>query len=293
MPGEEKEKYKVTGVTSEAVLNMFRGILPNDYDRKKGEDSYLLGAYDENDEPCGVCWYRYTEFAYEIIFLGVHPLHRRKGVGTLLLRSFLGSLYKMNMVLPVRILYSREDTSGFEEFIKAQKNFIPMEGNQTYKIRRRDRENSKIYQRMIKMETIAKPFFDQPSSLRKAFLNEQHKKGLWFLSAPDLQSFLYDKDLCFCTEEDGYIYSVLLMKKNHANIRELSYIYVDDMHPKHGMAMMNLISAAGKVIEKTCPDTSLIIQTVNEKSNTLLKELFAENEPAYTEIRQVMWDFSI
>ena len=79
----------------------------------------------------------------------------------------------------------------------------------------------------------------------------------------------------------------------YANMRELSYIYVDDEHPKHGMAMMNLISAAGKVIEETCPDTTLIVQTVNAKSKILLKELFVENEPVFTEIRQAMWDFSI
>lgn len=287
------ENYRVVGVTTDAILNMFRAILPKEYDKKRGEDSYLLGAVDENDEPCGVLWYRFTVFSYEIIFLGVHPKHRRKGVATLLLHSFLESLYKMNMALPVRVLYSKEETVGFDEFIKKQGNFIQMESDQSFKVRKRDRDNSKIYQRMIKMDSAAKPFFEQSPTVRKAFLDDQHKKGLWFLSGPDLQSFLYDTDLCFCTEETGYIYSLLLIKKEYANMRELSYIYVDDEHPKHGMAMMNLISAAGKVIEETCPDTTLIVQTVNAKSKILLKELFVENEPVFTEIRQAMWDFSI
>ncbi|MCR5055142.1 MAG: GNAT family N-acetyltransferase [Lachnospiraceae bacterium] len=289
----DKEEYRIVGVTSAPVLNMFRSILPAEYDRKKGEDTYLLGAVDENDEPCGVCWYRYTRYAYEILFIGVHPEYRRKGVGTLLLRSFLESLYKMNMVLPVRAVYTKEDTNGFDEFMSAQKNFFYMDADQNFKVRKRDRDNSKIYQRMLGMSSSAKPFFNQSPTVRKAFLDDQHKKGLWFLDGSNMQSDLYEKDLCFCTEEDDYIYSVILIKKDHANIRELSYIYVDDEHPKHGMAIMNLISAAGKVIEETCPDTTLIVQTVNAESNKLLRELFVENNPVYTEIKCVMWDFSI
>ncbi len=289
----DKEKYKVIGVTSEEILKVFGPLLPEEYNRKKGKDTFLLGAVDEEGEACGVLWYSFTGYAYEIMFLGVHPDHRRKGVGTLLLQSFLESLYKMNMVYPVWVTYLKEETDGFEEFMKSRHNFFYFEPDQNYKIRKFDRNYSKIYKKILGTSSNAKLFFRQSPRSIKGFLTDQEKQGLYFLNSDDLKTSEFDENLCFCMEEEGHIYSVLMVKIVDNDTRELSYVYVEEGHPKQGSAMQNMISALGKAFEENYPNTSLMVQTVNEKSNKLIKDFFPENEPFSTDIRQVMWDFSV
>lgn len=286
----DKDKYKIIGVTSEPVLELFRDILPREFESKRKSNTFLLGALDEEGEACGVLWYIFTGYAYEILFMGVHPDHRRQGVGTLLLQSFFESLYKMNKVFPVNIVYLKEDTEDFEEFIKAQKNLLFEEPDQHYKIRKFDRDHSKIYQKMLEKKSKAKPFFQQSMRSRKEFLREQQEKGLYYMDSSDLEGSEYDEDLCFCVEENEHIFGVLLVKKLSENIMELSYMYVDE---ERSAAALNMMAALGKAVEEKYPDAALTVQTVNEKSSNLLKGVFPENEPYYTEIRQAMWDFSL
>ena len=290
MEKNETEKYYITGITSNEAAGAFAMMLPVAYFKTPKTGRFLLGAYDENKDPMAVCWYMFTGYDFEVVFIGVHPLYRRKGIGSLLLQEFLRSIYRMNMVFPVRVTFSEPETgAGFRRFLESQGNFFFTLPDTAYKVTKKDRDLSRNYQRLKYMKTVAKRFFDQPETIRKNFLTNQQNNHLHFLDDFGIQEKAYDKDMCFCCLAGAHIGAALFMKKTEDDEKEISYLYVDEKHPQ---LLAGVLSATVQALEETCPDTDLIVRVVNESSRKMLLSLFPNPKPLSWNIESAMWDFS-
>ncbi len=290
---KEPEAYRVRGLITAEEIEAFRPLLPEAFDRSSPKGRFLLGAFSADSRPAGVCWYCFTGFEYELIFLGVSYDHRRKGVGTRLLHVFLSSLYAMGMVFPVRVLFDEKESEDFSRFLLSQGNFFFTEESLTFRITRSDRENSRILQRLSRISSDAKLYFEQSSRIRRQFLMGQHRKKLHFLDELEKREAEFEKELCFCSLRENRIDCVLLIRRTGENARELYYLYADEKEPAHEVHLQHVLAAAVQAIQKNCPDTELLIQTVNGKSEKLMKKLFSESNPVSGAVRCALWDFSL
>ena len=282
-------EYRVTGITDRETEEVFRFLLPASLGKGMAEGEFLLGAYDAEYAPAGVLLYEFNGFGYELLYLGVHPEHRRRGVATLLLDTFLESLYAMDRALPVRILFvPDEETEAFSEFIRSRSDFFFTETVPQYQLTKADRESSPAYKRLLRGSSEAKRYADLPAGVRKGFVNEQHKSGLWFLQAPEEEDF--DPELSLCELEDGHIAAAALFRKISEKERELSYLYVRNDAP---VLLTEVLTAAMQALEKHCPDADLYLQAVNAHARELLKKIFPESRPLPAGIECAVWDFSL
>ena len=285
-----REKYYITGITSNEAAGAFAMLLPVSYFTTPKAGRFLLGVYDENKDPVAVCWYMFTGYDFEIMFIGVHPLYRRKGIGSMLLQEFLRSINRMNTVFPVKVVFSEPEASaGFHSFLRAQNNFFFLVPDIAYKVTKQDRDFSVNYQKLKCMKTVAKRFFDQPEAIRKNFLTNQHNNNLHFLDDLGRHEKEYDKDICFCCLAGAQIGAALFTKKTDDDEREISYLYVDERHPQ---LLAGVLSATVQTLEESCPDADLIVRVVNENSRKMLRSLFPEPEPISWNIECAMWDFT-
>ena len=284
-------KISIVGVTSNEEAGAFAMMLPTEFYKAPKKGRFLLGAMDEDQNPVGVCWYRFTGNEYEIVFLGVHPLYRRMGIGTVLLKELLRSFYSMNMVYPVSVIFEQgEETRGFKEFLLSMGNFFFEEPDHAFRLTREDREQSKMYQRMKNRESNAVNFFDQPQHVRQSFLSDQKKKDLHFLEDVDADGIAYDKSLCFCLLTDGRIMAALFTKKLSDKEREISYLYADEHHSE---LLPDVFAKTVQAIEEQCPDAVFYMQTVNERALKLLLGFFKESNPVSHDIEYAFWDYTL
>ncbi|MBO6216001.1 MAG: GNAT family N-acetyltransferase [Lachnospiraceae bacterium] len=281
-------RFRVFGLTSPEMAEPFRGMLPQTYDY--GDGNYLLGAVDEAGNPCGVCWYQFGGLYYEVLFLGVHPEYRRQGAGTELLRTFLGSLYEMHTVFPVRLSFIHDDSSGdFYHFLTSQGNFILSKPDRLYCISPEERGKSSLWQSLGKNRLEAVSFFELPEKVRREFVARQHKMGYWFFMEEDITGDAYEKELSFCTLRNNSVEAALFMKKINDEVNEVAYLYGDIGLSEH---LMKTLSATVKAIDRLCPEKALQIKVVNAQSEKLVHKFFpGVNE--YTTIENVIWDFSV
>ena len=285
-----KSVFHVTGIGKE-LRAYFEMLVPYEYERMSGQGDFLLGAVDERWQPCGVLWYSFYGTEYEIRSILVHPSFRRRGVATLMLQSFLGSLYKTGMVYPVRINFvSGKDTEVFRKFLDRQGNFYYLEPDHFHVISAQSRSDSEQYRLMKQRHSDAVPFFEQSLNMRKVFLMQQHKQGLHFVDDIFMDRNDYDRKLCFCKIVEDRITAAVFMKHKENGNRELSYLYADDGKT---LVLRSLLSAVANACDNICPDKDIEIQTVNAASEKLVNGLFWASDINEVEIVRAIWDMSV
>ncbi|MBQ1548130.1 MAG: GNAT family N-acetyltransferase [Lachnospiraceae bacterium] len=289
MATKKTKEIKIFGLASEEAVMHFKPLLPEDFELKTG--GYVMGAVNDDLAPIGVCWFSFDGYEYEILFIGVHPDYRRQGIGTKLLQRTLSSLYEMDMVMPVNASYIRTDfTAAFTEFLRAQGNFFFLGNDLCYRITKEDRKASKLYQKILSMKSDAKPFFDQPENVRRAFVEEQEALGFYYLTDLMEHENDYEKNLCFCYIDNLRIVSVLLVKKESKDLYELSYVYVDEDTP---VFVQKVLSAAMSEFEKCAPKAELLVNAVTENSIKLVKDIFGGCNLRSDIIEAATWDYSL
>ncbi len=281
------DKYRIFGL-SQRDKEYFSHLIPDDeYISRDG--FFMLGAVDDEFEPCGVLVYEFSDGAYFVHYIYVDPDHRRCGVGTLLLQKMLWSFYQMKQVHPCFIEYT-DDDENIGSFMEAQTNFMISVSGISWVISPDQRRQMNDYGKLTGMDTEAVPFFSLGEADRKKFLDSQQASGFRFLDSDLSEQASFDKELCFVIKKDDSFRAAIFSGRNESGNIELSYLYAEKMNP---LSIRGVLAAFLQAIEDKYPDDTIEMTTVNGASGRLVSGLLDPAGLDQSEIKSAEWDYSL
>ena len=269
-------------------LPLFRDMLPEEYTFGL-ENEYLLGALTEDGTACGVLHFRFADYRYELLFIGIHPAFRRRGLGTELMRRFLDSVYESEILYPVYVSYEdRPEYYEFEKMLKSMNCFYFDDDTTLFLMTPECRQASTLYIKLLNSKRTTAPFFDQPEKTINKFLKDQEDAGLNFLEDFESRKDTYCKELCKCVVKKGKIIAAVLCSVDENKNVSMEYVYSRD---SGGMALYTLFSGVISAIEKDYANNNLYLHAVNDISYSICDKIFGDNSEQVTVI-EAQWDFS-
>ena len=273
---------------SKSEFDLFTDMLPKNYEYGRANE-YLLGALTEDGTACGILHYKFDENRYEVLFLGVHPVFRRQGIGTELMRSFLDSAYGDGILYPVHITYEeRRENYAFEKMLKSMGCFYIENGSGLFCVTGRDRRASERYQELLTIKDKSVPFFSLPASIRNRFLKDQREMGFPYLDDLETRRDDFCEELCRCLLfKDKIVTAVFITIDEKANLT-MDYAYSED---PTGKALVNVLSGVAKVVEKDYTIMKLFINPINDMGYSIFNKIFGGSSDRIN-IMEAEWDYS-
>ncbi|MCR5451130.1 MAG: GNAT family N-acetyltransferase [Lachnospiraceae bacterium] len=255
-------------------LPVFSDIIPAEFKfGKTGE--FLLGALDDNGYACGILWYSFNDSGYDILFLGVHPAFRRQGIATRLLRELLDSVYKSNLIYPIRLSF--EDTRDnliFRRFLMNFGNFNIKFDSFTYIIDSKTRSESELLSGLEKKKVSTFEYLDVPPSARKRFETMLKNKGFYFIDDIADKDSNYIKEMCICTLGGTGINAAVFFKRLPENSIELSFAY--GSRPDLTAILRTFSAALQRVKDTPYNECQLRIAAVNDSVKRFTEFVFGD-----------------
>ncbi len=274
---------------TEIYFPLFKKLLPGNC--KPGtEGEYLLGIIDGEGDAAAVLWYRFHGFRYDILYIGVRPDLRRQGVGTLLLDTFLNSIYESGLVFPVYLSFlDTPENAGLRCFIESMDRFFDLEETTLFEVAREHLDSSEIMTKLGERKNGSTYFFNLAGDIRRDFLKRLDDE------MPDLSEELKDDiggfipQLCICAQRDNKVVSAMLVKERDDGNLEIAYCYNDD---KSGNSLIDVLGRAKEIFDRRYKTRKIYFETINDSSYLLACKLFGDPFVRRQIVHKV-WDFSV
>ncbi len=281
--------YIVCAVTKD-LMPFFKPFLPADQKTLSGGVRFYLGVFTPDKYPCAILAYDFLDGIYELHHLFVDPAHRRKGIGSLLMKKLFTSFYKTGMVFPFYLTYIDDKASSIGSFIRAQGNFVSDTSNEIYTLAPEHRKFISHYEKYMQMDTSAECFFDLDQTITAHFLRDQQKQGLPYLENLHNENAQYVKPLCLTICSDEKIQSAVFFKRSDSGNLVLSYLF---SHKYSALHLRGLLAALIQKLEADYPQDTLEFQTVSPAAKRLFTGLFPADKCIQTEVCCAIWDYSV
>lgn len=261
----------------------FDSLLPYDYEARP--DGVLLGAI-AGEYAAGILWAELYDEYCEILHIAVHPVFRRKGIGSLLVDRFLSSFYEMDRPEIVCMHFVEDESNtDFRRFLDATGLFMLYDDGVLLRVGKADIPESARYCKIIQNSNIGKeivPFFSVPKILRKKAGRLIAEKGYFVPDDFEGEGEGYEKDLSLCYIKNNRIVSGILVRIC-GDCLDISYLFGNN----EIRAIMNVLSAAAYLADQVYPEMDIEANMLNSASKKAFEFLFKGACRRYPIVRAV------
>ena len=267
---------KIDDVISDERTVFFQDLIPEDLELD--EKCRLIGAVDEEGYPEGVVVFRFTGWITTILYIGVYPELRRRGLGTELIDTLMKYLVPIEYSIMVEAYYMMdeegdEDAEAADLFFRSLPDFEVVSGGKYCTVTSHTVWNSKRLKLLENFDCTVKSYME----LGKAEKNELTR----YLKDNNMDIFLQGKDdtlipeLSLCHVENGKCSTVVIFRNSELKRSlELSFLM---SRPGEGDSLSGVLNEVIKRIKTMYPHHNLVFSLVNKESELVAKRFFAKD----------------